>query len=171
MSKLQERLLDEKGNVAVQPQAQQHHVCSLIRVKGVWLRELHFVENARSKFMIDSVILLVTKIRIQTPDKQKLRSCEPQLGRQKFRLHTPAAQSYSHASRPLYFQALVLHRAAAHIQYVTVCLTYVQWFRAFSSRRYLDETSTRPKVPKTSPKPGDRGPLDDLSCCRVSLEC
>jgi len=38
------------------------------------------------------------------------------------RLHTPAAQSYSHASR-----------------------------------RYLDETSTRPKVPKTSPKPGDRG--------------
>lgn len=70
MSKLQERLLDEKGNVAVQPQAQQHHVCSLIRVKGVWLRELHFVENARSKFMIDSVILLVTKIRIQTPDKQ-----------------------------------------------------------------------------------------------------
>ena len=102
---------------------------------------------------------------------KQLRSCEPQLGRQKFRLHTPAAQSYSHASRPLYFQALVLHRTAAHIQYVTVCLTYVQWFRAFSSRRYLDETSTRPKVPKTSPKPGDRGPLDDLSCCRVSLEC
>lgn len=30
-----------------------------------------FVENARSKFMIDSVNLLVTKIRIQTPDKQK----------------------------------------------------------------------------------------------------
>ena len=57
--------------------------------------------------MIDSVILLVTKIQIQAPDKQKLRLCEPQLGRQKFRLHTPAAQSYSHASRPLYFQALV----------------------------------------------------------------
>ena len=34
----------------------------------------------------------------------------------KIRLHTPAAQSYSHASRPLYVQALVLHRTAAHIR-------------------------------------------------------